>query len=400
MRAIVPREVSAARLCALGGGIQLVWGAILAISLQARSIELAGHDDAIHLYATIASVGAGVATVVQLVAGRLADARARTNGDRRAFYGIGVALALPALLWFYGAPSFLQLIFAFVALQIALNIATGPYQAIIPDFVPADRRGRASSWMSAYQSFGNAAGLLLAGFVHDLRAISISLATALAVSFTTTIAHVANRPMLALDDRDSNEPLRVRGPLGALLISRGLINVGFFTLLGFLLFFARDALGVAASALQTQTALLFLTFTLAAIGGAVASARPADRYDKRLVVTVAIAIIVLALAWLASARSANVAYGAAALAGIAWGAFVTADWALATAVLPRAKMATAMGIWNVATTVPQIVAPLIAAPVVARFGAINAGTGARAAIVLALLEFAAGAAFVWRLPRV
>ena len=93
------------------------------------------------------------------------------------------------------------------------------------------------------------------------------------------------------------------------------------------------------------------------------------------------------------------AYAAAVCAGAAWGAFVTADWALAAAVLPAGAMATAMGIWNVATTLPQVVAPLATAPLVLRFNEIAPGLGPRAAIVLALCEFVAGGALIWRLPR-
>jgi MFS family permease len=165
-----------------------------------------------------------------------------------------------------------------------------------------------------------------------------------------------------------------------------------------LLFFVRDALGVSDA--TTQTALLFLSFTLAAVGGAAAAAVPTDRYDKRLVVTVAIAIVAAALCVLAASTSLPLAYGAATLAGAAWGAFVTADWALASAVLPPGAMATAMGVWNVATALPQVVAPLVAAPLVAVLNAHRSGAGLRGAILLAIVEFVAGGAAVWRLPRV
>ncbi len=61
-------------------------------------------------------------------------------------------------------------------------------------------------------------------------------------------------------------------------------------------------------------------------------------------------------------------------------------------------MASAMGVWNVATTVPQIAAPLIAAPLVEHFNALSPGEGPRAAIVFSMIAFAAGATFIWRLP--
>ena len=71
---------------------------------------------------------------------------------------------------------------AFFFLQFGMNVAGGPYQAVIADYIPAGRRGMASSWMSAYQSFGNVAGLLVAGFVHDLRLVAVALAAPLAAT--------------------------------------------------------------------------------------------------------------------------------------------------------------------------------------------------------------------------
>jgi len=279
-----------------------------------------------------------------------------------------------------------------------LNVVAGPYQAVIADYVAPEARGRASAWMSAYQSLGNAAGLVVAAFVHDVAIVAACLGIPLAATWSVTAAHVRGRPPAAPSPAGGVR-LALRGALGALLLSRGAINVGFYTLLGFLLFFVRDALRIGGAAVETQSGLVFLTFTLAAVAGAVLAAGPTDRYDKRLVVTLATAVIVVALAILAASSTLAVAYAAAALAGAAWGAFVSADWALATALLPGGSMALAMGIWNVATTVPQVIAPLLAAPLVVRVNALQPGAGPRAAIVLALVEFAAGAALVWRLPR-
>ncbi|MBD5606624.1 MAG: MFS transporter, partial [Candidatus Eremiobacteraeota bacterium] len=288
---------SAARLCALNAGIQVVWGAVLAVTLQERSSALGG-GDGVRAYATVAASGALAATIVQLVAGRLADRRRARTGNRGAFYAIGVAFSLPALGWLYLAPTFPQLVAAFLALECAMNVVGGPYQAAIADYVPPRKRGAASSWMAAYQSIGNAAGLLVAGFVHDLRAVALALGVSLAGTYAVTARHIATLGSAAPED----EPVAVPAPratLVNLLLSRGAINLGFFTLLGFLLFFVRDSLRVAQADVSTQTALLFLAFTLSAVAGAAVAARPADRYDKRAVASSAIGVAIVALAALA-----------------------------------------------------------------------------------------------------
>ena len=82
----------------------------------------------------------------------------------------------------------------------------------------------------------------------------------------------------------------------------------------------------------------------------------------------------------------------------AWGAFFTADWAIAYAVLPRGAMAAAMGVWNLAAAIPQIIAPAITAPLVAYVDARQAGAGPRSALLLAAFEFVLGASLLAGLP--
>jgi MFS family permease len=389
-----------ARLCAFNAGIQIVWGALLAVSLQERCIALSGNAEAaVGVYAGIAAAGALVATIVQLAAGALSDRAFQRDGNRQRFFATGVALAVPALFWFYLAPTLAGLVAAFVCVQFAMNVAGGPYQAIIPDYVAAGRRGIASSWMSAYQSLGNVFGLLVAGLVASVRLVPVLLVIPFVATYLVTAAEVRRLKASPEPAPAAASPLRLAGPLLTLLVSRGLINVGFFTLLGFLAFYVGQSLGISGAARQSQTGYLFITFTLAAVFGAVVAGRPSDRGDKRAVVTGAVAVEVMALATLAASPGLPLAYAAAVVAGAGWGAFVTADWALATALLPQGAMATAMGVWNVATTLPQVIAPLVTAPLVLRLDAAHAGAGARGAIVLALLEFAAGGAVVWRLPR-
>ena len=60
-----------------------------------------------------------------------------------------LGVAAIALLAFYIVPSVPAFIVAYVILQLAMNVAIGPYQAIIPDFVPKGRIGVASGWMAA-----------------------------------------------------------------------------------------------------------------------------------------------------------------------------------------------------------------------------------------------------------
>ncbi len=389
-----PANGTYARLAALWFGLQFVWGAILAVSLQARSGELAPRDG-LRAYALIAASGALAGMLTQLVSGPLADRGFARRGDRRAFYIAGVALAVPALLWFYLAPSYAQLIAAFFALQIGMNVAGGPYAAIVPDYVPAERAGGASAWMGTLQSLGNAGGLLVAGFIANRLIDAALLGGVLAVSLLVTTRATRHTPPVPT----RREPFAFGPEFRTLLASRGAINFGFYTLLGFLFFFVTQSLHVAAAPARMLTALLFLTFTIANVAGAGLAAAPADRYDKRAVVLGANVVVAAGLSLLATAGTAGWAFAAAAIAGVAWGAYFIADWALACTLLPRGAMAASMSVWNIAATLPQIVAPAITAPIAERVNAALPGTGPRVAIVLAILEFTIGALWLYRLPK-
>lgn len=365
-------------------GIQAVWGAILGISLQARATEF-GLAGAVNAYAMVAASGALLAAITQVVVGFLADRRRARVGHRREFYLAGIVIAVPALLAFYTAPNYAGFLAAFAALQIGMNVFGGPYQAAVPDHVPAANSGGASGWMSAYQFVGQCIGLVIATFARNLPA-AIALGALLAVTFAITYGHVRGLPAAA---RSPAHGLRVSRDFRTVIVSRAFINLGFYTFVGFLFFFVRDVLA-GRDARQT-TGLLFLAFTLAGVIGALLAGRAADRIDKRTVVSIAGAGIAVTLAVLAGANSLGMVMIAGTLAGVAWGAFFTADWAIAYVVLPGDAMAAAMGVWNLAAALPQILAPLLGA-------AITALGGPRAVQVAVIVEFGIGTLWLWQLP--
>jgi MFS family permease len=372
-----------AAIGALWFGIQVVWGAILGVSLQARSSAL-GVDDPVAAYALIASIGAALAALTQVAVGFISDARRVRIGHRRDLYLSGIAIALPALIAFYLAPTYPILLATFIALQIGMNVLGGPYQAAVPDHVPPERRGAASAWMSGYQFFGQCTGLLIVSFSRDAVA-GFAIAGALALSFAVTFTHLVRMP----EAMAPAPHLRIDRDFRTLLVSRGLINLGFYTFVGYLFFFVRDTLHPADP--RTMTGILFLAFTIAGVLGAALSGRPSDRIDKRIVVSVSGLAIAATIGALAGASSLPTILIAGTLAGVAWGAFFTADWAIAYVVLPTDAMAAAMGVWNLAAALPQIIAPLLGAAVFAAFGI-------RATLVMVILEFALGTLWLWRLP--
>ncbi len=376
------------RLGALWFGIQVVWTAVLGVILQDRITALAPH--AVGTYALVAATGALFAAVVQIVAGIASDRVRARVAHRRAFYAAGVAIAAPALVALPFAPSMPSLWAAWIALQLGMNVAGGPYQGIVGDYVDERRVGRASGWMSVQQFSGSVVGIVLTTLLHGI-ALGSALAATLVVSWRVTDAHVARLRTSSV----AAAPLRLDAAVRTVLVSRALINVGFYTLFGFLFFFVRESLGIADA--RTPTGILILVFTVSGVAGAAIAGRAADRIDKRVVVSVACAAIAVAVGAFAAAPTFTVALVCACGSGAAWGAFFTADWAIAYAVLPRSALAAAMGVWNVAAAIPQVVAPAITGPLVQAVDARAPGLGPRVALTCVIVEFALGTAWLWRL---
>ncbi len=376
-------------------GIQAVWGALLGISLQARTIELVGSSGALLAYGRLATLGAVVAAIVQVAVGPWSDARRRRGSRRVEFYVVGTLVGAVALEFFFGAKSFGALTLAFVVLQAGLNVAIGPYQAIIPDAIARAKFGVASSWMAALQSAGNALGAVLAAYVNDARVLAGSLTAMLIGTCAVTCGHVRG---LTLERATVREPVRVTRAFVDLFISRALVYVGFYTLLGYLLFYVRDVLAPPTlGAVKSESGILILVFTLVGALGAAAAARPSDRSDKRLVASAGGGIVIVALGVFIFSHGFAGAAAATLVAGLGWGVFLVADWAIACRVLPPGALATTMGVWNLAVILPQIVAPALTTAVLARL-ALSGAQGPRVAFALAASETLVGIAWLWRLP--
>ncbi len=386
------------RLALFWLGIQAVWGALLGISLQSRTIELVP-GDALLAYGRLATAGAIIAAIVQVVVGFYSDARRRRGSRRVEFYVAGAFGGAVAIGFFYGAHTLVGLTIAYIAVQAALNLAIGPYQAIIPDFVERDRTGIASSWMAAFQGAGNAIGALAASFVANARWLGAALGALLLTTCLVTSAHV-RRLSFCLSPAGGEKRAPVTRAFVDLFISRALVYVGFYTLLGYLLFYVDGVLGAATLADgRRQTGILIVSFTLIGAVGAALAARPSDRLDKRLVATAGAAAFVAALALFICSHTLAGAACATLLAGLGWGIFLVADWAIACRLLPVNAVAAAMGIWNLAIVLPQIIAPALTTAVL-QVLQLSAGHAApRVAFAMALCETVLGAAWLWRLPR-
>lgn len=375
------------------------WAALLGAAMQAQTARFIAPGAIGTATAILSGAGAACSIVAQYLAGRASDAARR----RIPFIVAGTLLDVVALFGFALAPSFIVVVFAVFAVQISLNIAGGPYQALIPDKVPRSRQGSASAVMAFYRLLGNAIGLLAAkklvvqpdpnvaaaSVTHGLVTLAVFLSIVLLVALAVTVIGVRDEPA-ATPAAESGEPGSTPGAdwperlsFTWLVLSRSLVSMGLYLILPFFAFFLRFALHVQ-SYLQ-----LSLTMLLAMVGFSLIGTIPAyilsDRVSKKAVMFGALFILAAGSAVLSQLPTTRYVTAVAIALGIGWGAYYAVDWALACNLLPAGRAGALMAIWNIGASGPQVLSPAIGGVLVDRIGAAANDPGAGYRLLFELL---------------
>merc|ERR1719219_395019 len=100
----------------------------------------------------------------------MSDRSRHKLGRRRPFIIFGAVFSTTGLLIQSFSPPFEIFCLGFFMLSFGNFITMAPYAALVPDVVPKDQRGKASSWLGALSTLGFLSG----GFVsYHLETIGI-----------------------------------------------------------------------------------------------------------------------------------------------------------------------------------------------------------------------------------
>jgi MFS family permease len=385
--------------------LSFFWGAVLILVLPDRVEQLAGARDKDRVLAVVTSLGALVASATQILFGAISDRSRHRMGRRRPYLIVGTLLTTVALFAFPEARTVWTLLGVYIVIQFFLNVANGPYQALIPDRIPWRYHGTASAWMGVCTLLGRiggpfAASLLLGSerglfWLMALFALLLNAFMLLNVWLIREEPYTGNSPTLWEAITSSYRvPLKPYPSFVWLLISRLAIMMGIYTVNFCLLYYLRDTLGYRKEAFQLITHFMVLS-TLTGILGTLPSGKLADRYSKRLILAISCIICLLAGMGFLFAHDLTVVYIAVAIFGAGFGVFQAVDWALACNLLPQEAPAKYMGVWSIADTLPQVIAPLVAGPVAYAINTqVAMGAGYRALMVLAMVYWALGTAAI------
>lgn len=352
-------------------------------------------------FGVISAIAGFCAVIAYPVSGALSDRTVSRFGRRRPWI-LGGLVLFAASLFALGLQSTMVGIGIFWSLAlIGFCVLTAAITATISDQVPVNQRGLVSGWVSAPQAVGTILGIMLVTVLALATFTGYALIAVLLVVLVTpfllkTSDASLTTPPAKLTARDLLAGLwvspRTYPDFGWTLLSRILVNLSNALGTTLLLYFLLFGLGRGETA-EDDLLMLTLVYMIFFVIAALAMGRLSDIVGKRkLFVYIAAYLQGLAALILAFVPDFSVAMIAAGLLGLGYGCFMAVDQALATQVLPDAhSRGKDLGIMNIATAVPQAVAPLLGALIVVIFSSIGADVTANADVAFATEEVFAGA---------
>ena len=361
-------------------GIMLAFYTPIQNLLPRLSEQIAGADGKEVALAVVLGVGVIGSVIGNPLAGALSDRTTSRFGRRRPWMLGGAILGMVALFILPSMNTIIGLTILWLFIQFSVNASYAALTATIPDQVPVEQRGVASGWVGLAQTLGIVLGVALVSFVVLGLTSGTYLIAILFFLLVIPFMFILKDPKLDPADRP---PFHLGTFVKGFWISpkqypdfawawlaRFLVALAISMSTLYLLFYLQDHLGFSSDeAGQKQTILIALyafgTMLTAVVGGAIS-----DRSGKRkkFVVTSTI-IVAFAALLLAFTKEFNVAVVAAVILGLGYGWYLAVDQALITQVLPAAvDRARDLGVINIANSLPQVLAPVIAAPIVTTLG--------------------------------
>lgn len=331
-------------------------------------------------------VGLTLAALVQPLSGHLSDRTATPWGRRRPWILAGTLGDFLCLALLAAAGGFPAVAAGYLLLQVSSNVAHGPAFGLIPDLVPQKRRGAASGAKGLAEMAGLIAGGLVTGYLAGqgrpeagIAAIGVVLAVALAGTLwgvreepaTPSPRGAPQGRALAGVVEGVREALSRHRAYFWLLAARLLMLTAITPVQGFAQYYVQDFLRVPNPA--AATGQLAAAIGLSVLAAAYPAGLLADRWGPWPLNVAAGLLAGFGIAGMVFARTLGQVLALASFVGLAMGVFLSANWALATRLIPEEAGGRYLGLSNLATAgagmLGRLAGPMIDAVNLARPGA-------------------------------
>ena len=402
------------KITVFGFALTALWQSLHTIILPLRLLDFVPEAQKNTYLGLMTLVGLFLAMLTQPFAGAISDRSGFKLGRRRPYILIGGIIAIVIIPGIGLAGGFAAMFAVYCLLQLSTNTAQGPFQAFIPDLVPHGKRGTASGVKALLEIVGGVILVYLASLSMDryyagegsewLWLVMGILAAVLLGTIIATVVMVKERQFTGVNRRTSllegllhtaREVLGNRD-LVWFLVSRLLVYMAFTTIQQFALYFLQDVIGVTDPAEATAR------FSIFAVVGMLIVVWPAgwlsDRIGRKPITIASGMLGALGIAVIALSQEYGTILWAAAIIGVAIGAFNSTNWALATDLVTEGEEARYLGIANMATAGGAALARAIG-PAIDFFNNRSAGLGYNFMLMVCLAYFIVGAALVLKVKK-
>jgi MFS family permease len=437
-------------------GMSVLWfalnfqfAALLPIVVPAQILLLvtpgtAGSPQQALVLGGLAALGAITAVILQPLVGALSDRTASRLGRRRPYIIAGGVLMLVGLTLLAASHMIVPYIIGLFLVVVANTVSGTAYQGLVPDKVPARQRGVASGYMGLMTILGTVGSLAVAstllgqsttsghsssvaGAFHGAALFYALAAGVLVASVLLTVAAVREAPHqlhLPHHHHHSHSQDRAAGPTAPaaahssdkpllrqrlahmwltpwrhanftwVFLTRGFVMLGLALFMTYIeYYFAR--VQHLPNFIQA-TAFNAIMALLGAICSTLVLGIISDRTRRVPIVFVSTACMALAALTFVVAPGRLPLWPLGILFGLGYGAYMSVDVALAVDALPsRSDAGKDLGLWNIASTLQSVIAPLLGSIVIfvaGRLGVI--ALGYRTIFGLATVFLLLGAIFI------
>ncbi|NMN00908.1 multidrug-efflux transporter [Bifidobacterium sp. DSM 109958] len=351
---------------------------ISAVLLPAK-IAMIDPDNKVAMTASATTVTLLISVFAGFICGALCDMTRSRFGARTPWIVGGGVLATVCLIVFATASDTTLALGAWYVYVVWYNAIMAAAMAWMPDMIAPRHRGSASAMFGVATQIGlNGAQSLASLYITDVSTgvftlliiADIALIVAVVICREKSNRHVPRKPFSLESLKESFLPPRRAGrdywfAAAARLMYMMPGGIGTYRL-----YTLTDYMGTPAEAAAKWMSLMAALSLVMAVAAAVLSGPLADHL-KTIKVPVAIAVFLVGVpCWLPFFIPTPLMYTIyVALSGLGGGIFVALDQALMTSVLPSKDTAAKdLAFLNVAGTIGQMLAPLLAAAVIGMFG--------------------------------
>ena len=347
----------------------LVTPLVVSLSLKVLQVVPAAQKEG--ALGLVTALGALAALLANPIFGHLSDRTRSRFGRRRPWLVAGAVGGLAAAVVLAIAPNLPVLVVGWVLSQAAYNATLASLAALLADQVPEEQRSKASGIFGAFGFLGLVPAMLVATlFAANLPVVILAMPL-VAVIIVVVLCLRLPDPAVTQPATEHRSILSVfsafvfnpfKAPAFTLVwIQRATMQFGYSVVSTFGLFYLMVRLGLE----QTSAASLTSVATLAGAALNFAAAFACGYFASRRgnytpFVVASVGLMAVSLLLKAFTDSTAVFWISSLLAGLALGAYYAVDLALAMRTLPLGEEGKYLGIFNIAKTLPQSIAPAVA----------------------------------------